>query len=253
MSHQEKFLERWSRKKRESSAAPNAPETVRDTAKPRAAAALDGSGKGERPLSSPAAVAPEFDLSTLPSIDSITAGTDIRCFFAPGVPPELTRAALRRVWSTDPAVRDFVGLEENAWDFNSPNSIAGFAERLPEIDIKKIAAQLLGDQNQHKEESEVHTAKQVPAARGDPQAAGMATESARSVPTADFARSAVAGHAAPHAGGVAARPASGTGSDNQIVQCEDNDASHKERETAQFAKGPTRRLRGSALPRIVNK
>ena len=43
-------------------------------------------------------------------IESITADTDIRAFLAPGVPVQLTRAALRRVWETDPAIRDFVGL-----------------------------------------------------------------------------------------------------------------------------------------------
>src|SRR5262249_57521793 len=50
----------------------------------------------------------------------------IRPFLAPGVPAELIRAALRRVWATDPKIRDFVGLSENAWDFNAPNAIPGF-------------------------------------------------------------------------------------------------------------------------------
>src|SRR5262249_24839339 len=69
---------------------------------------------------------PPFDPTTLPPIESIGAETDIRAFLAPGVPPELTRAALRRVWTADPKIRDFVGLAENAWDFNAPNAIAGF-------------------------------------------------------------------------------------------------------------------------------
>ena len=38
--------------------------------------------------------------------NSITAATDIRAFLAPGVPAELTRAALRRAWTADPAIRD---------------------------------------------------------------------------------------------------------------------------------------------------
>ena len=38
----------------------------------------------------------------------------------------MARAALRRVWSSDPAIRDFVGLSENSWDFNAPGAMAGF-------------------------------------------------------------------------------------------------------------------------------
>jgi Protein of unknown function (DUF3306) len=41
---------------------------------------------------------PAFDVTKLPPIESITADSDIRAFLAPGVPPELTRAALRRAW-----------------------------------------------------------------------------------------------------------------------------------------------------------
>ncbi|WP_456672075.1 hypothetical protein [Bradyrhizobium sp. LM2.9] len=42
------------------------------------------------------------------------------------MPDDLARAALRRVWSIDPAIRDFVGLSENSWDFNAPGAMAGF-------------------------------------------------------------------------------------------------------------------------------
>ena len=49
-----------------------------------------------------------------------------RAFLQRGVPASLTRAALRRAWSADPAIRDFVGLSENSWDFNNPDSIPGF-------------------------------------------------------------------------------------------------------------------------------
>jgi hypothetical protein len=67
-----------------------------------------------------------FDVTKLPAIESITAETDIRAFLAPEVPPELTRAALRRAWAADPKIREFIGLSENAWDFNAPDAMAGF-------------------------------------------------------------------------------------------------------------------------------
>jgi len=62
----------------------------------------------------------------LPSIDVIDADTDIIAFLQSGVPAELTRAALRRAWTSDPAIRDFIGIAENQWDFNDPNGIPGF-------------------------------------------------------------------------------------------------------------------------------
>lgn len=109
----EEFLARWLRRKRASKSDAPPPET----AKPA----------GDAAVRSPAAeVEAEVDLGSLPSVDSITAGTDITAFLRKGVPQELMRGALRRAWSADPAIRDFVGLAENAWDFNDPNAMPGF-------------------------------------------------------------------------------------------------------------------------------
>ncbi|MDH2346004.1 DUF3306 domain-containing protein [Bradyrhizobium sp. SSUT77] len=110
---EEEFLARWSRRKRESKS--NAP--LVETAGPA----------GEAAVPSPAVDAePDVDIGSLPSIDAITAGTDITAFLRKGIPPELVQAALRRAWTADPAIRDFVGLAENAWDFNDPNAMPGF-------------------------------------------------------------------------------------------------------------------------------
>ena len=122
MTEHESFLLRWSRRKRAVVAAPTA-------ADPDAVA--DGEAVSAPLADSPALPLPDgsqpcFDPASLPSIESITADTDIRAFLAPEVPGELTRAALRRVWATDPAIRDFVGLAENQWDFNAPNGVPGF-------------------------------------------------------------------------------------------------------------------------------
>jgi hypothetical protein len=73
-----------------------------------------------------AAMQEPFDPASLPSIDSITADTDIVAFLKSDVPTELTRAALRRAWTSDPAIRDFIGIAENQWDFNDPSGIPGF-------------------------------------------------------------------------------------------------------------------------------
>ena len=107
MSAEEDFLKRWSRRKREAAAAPPAIKPVEAAAK----------SQGDQPPETPEA---SFDPASLPPIDSITALSDITAFLRAGVPAELTHAALRRAWTADPAIRDFVGLAENAWDFNKP-------------------------------------------------------------------------------------------------------------------------------------
>jgi len=83
------------------------------------------------------------DAASLPSIESITAETDIRGFLASGVPPELTRAALRRAWACDPNIRNFVGLADYDWDFNAAGSIAGFGPLQMTDDVAKMAARIV--------------------------------------------------------------------------------------------------------------
>lgn len=88
---------------------------------------------------------PEFDVSTLPSIDSIVAGTDIRAFLSKGVPAALTQAALRKAWSADPAIRDYIGLSENSWDFNALDGQHGFAPLSSNTDIKGMLSEIFGE------------------------------------------------------------------------------------------------------------
>jgi hypothetical protein len=68
-----------------------------------------------------------FNAASLPPIESIGAESDIRPFLQPGVPQELTRAALRRAWVADPAIRDFIGLSENSWDSDARDDVPGVA------------------------------------------------------------------------------------------------------------------------------
>jgi hypothetical protein len=85
-----------------------------------------------------------FDPASLPSIEAIDLNTDIRGFLQSRVPAELTRAALRRAWASDPAIRDFIGIAENQWDFNDPEAMPGFGP-LPEgYDVSGLLSQALG-------------------------------------------------------------------------------------------------------------
>ena len=136
MSEPENFLERWSRRKQQASVQPaQAPEAKAE--KDEASAAVPAT-PAETSQPKPAA----FDIAELPSIESIGADTDVRGFLQPGVPPDLTRAALRRAWSSDPAIRDFVGLVENGWDFNDPNAMHGFGPITPE-EVARLLTQSL--------------------------------------------------------------------------------------------------------------
>jgi len=112
----EEFLARWSRRKREAKAAVEAPPPTEPAETPDPAP----SATAENPANA------EVDLANLPPVESITAATDVTAFLRQGIPPELSRAALRRAWAADPAIRDFVGLAENAWDFNDPHAMPGF-------------------------------------------------------------------------------------------------------------------------------
>jgi hypothetical protein len=126
----EDFLSRWSRRKQAAAQAAEpakSPPAADSAAAPQhAAGAPDARDPSSVAESAAQSGAPAFDTTSLPPLDSITAETDIRAFFAAGVPAELTRAALRRAWTSDPKIRDFVGLADYDWDFNAPGSMLGF-------------------------------------------------------------------------------------------------------------------------------
>lgn len=121
MSEIRKFMSRWSRRKHTSNLKGN----LREDTVP-SVIARPNSDTGDEGIASQDNAVPTFDLADLPSIESITAATDIRSFLQSAVPVELARAALRRAWVSDPLIRDFVGIGENQWDFTNPTTIPGF-------------------------------------------------------------------------------------------------------------------------------
>jgi hypothetical protein len=123
MSEEENLLLRWARLKQAAKAADQ----------------IDGASARPGAMAGPEA---PFDPASLPSIESIAADTDIIGFLRAGVPAELTRAALRRAWTSDPAIRDFIGIAENQWDFNDPNAIPGFGPLVPTESGVDILAQI---------------------------------------------------------------------------------------------------------------
>ncbi len=137
MSSDTGFLARWSRRKHDAAKAKI------EKSKPEDTPGDVASGTSAGPLATAENKQP-FDPASLPRIETISAESDIHPFLKPGVPADLTRAALRRAWSLDPAVRDFVGLSENSWDFNEPNEMTGFGP-IDRQAVGQLLARLLGE------------------------------------------------------------------------------------------------------------
>jgi Protein of unknown function (DUF3306) len=152
----EDFLSRWSRRKQaaaQATAPAKPPPDAEGAAAPEPVAggsapeSHDTSNASQSEPDGSRDCAPVFDPASLPAIESITAETDIRAFFAAGVPAELTRAALRRVWTSDPKIRDFVGLADYDWDFNQPGAMAGFGPLEGADALRAQMARRLGRDN----------------------------------------------------------------------------------------------------------
>lgn len=153
------FLARWSRLKRAPEKEP-APELE----PPKAASALEP----PEPASCPIPGLPEIDLASLPKIEDLTASSDFSIFLKPGIPGALRAAALRKMWSVDPAIRDFINCVDYQWDFNTPGGLPfGFSAELGG-DIKKLLAQAIGERD---EEEEARLAAELEAKRAAEEAA----------------------------------------------------------------------------------
>jgi hypothetical protein len=138
------FILRWARMKRGSETAQEPGIAAKGL--PSASAATASADVEAPPARADTATAEPFDLASLPSIESIVADSDIGVFLRSGVPAELTRAALRRAWASDPAIRDFIGIAESQWDFNDPDAIPGFGplqaiDNAPAV-VRQVASKL---------------------------------------------------------------------------------------------------------------
>jgi len=138
------FLARWSRRKRDVAEAEQTRSSAPDGTAPEGAAADGRSLEPVEAIERARPPEPAFDLKDLPSIESITAATDIRPFLAKGVPVDIARAALRRAWSADPRIRDFVGLADYDWDYHAVGSAAGFGPLEMTDELRRAVARIVG-------------------------------------------------------------------------------------------------------------
>ncbi len=162
----EGFLSRWSRRKR-AVVEGRAPEEAAPPAPLEA-----------KPETLPAEPEDDFDLTSLPPVESLNIESDFTAFLHRKVPLELRSAALRRAWSLDPAIRDFIGPADYAWDFNAPDGVPGFALELGG-DAMKLLSHALGlDAPAPKPEEdkapEAPAMAEAPAPEAAPEAPGLA-------------------------------------------------------------------------------
>lgn len=110
------FLDRWSKRK-----AAARKENIADKSEERVP---------QPPADAQQAVivsdAPEVALADLPSIDEIDAATDLKPWLKLNVPAAWRLAAMRKMWAADPAIAEFIGPSDYAWDWNVPDGVPGF-------------------------------------------------------------------------------------------------------------------------------
>jgi Protein of unknown function (DUF3306) len=141
MRRAEGFLSRWSRRKRESEREAHSEPSPGPSDADVTPVGAGGEAFAPAEEGEPAPAA--FDPASLPPIESISGSTDIRSFLLSGVPAALTQAALRRAWTTDPAICNFIGIAENQWDFTDPTGIPGFGPLTAADEISGTAGQML--------------------------------------------------------------------------------------------------------------
>jgi Protein of unknown function (DUF3306) len=142
MTSRENFFSRWVRLKRDSDIEPKSGPTGVQPDPDVSAGAETPSAHREDEV-----VDDAFDSASLPSIETITVDTDIRGFLQSRVPAALTRAALRQAWASDPAIRDFIGIAENQWDFNDPTAMPGFGPMRETDNVPALLARALGNRD----------------------------------------------------------------------------------------------------------
>ena len=142
MSELKDFLERWSSRKLASRTPPAPGEADAEPRTRDETRTADNDAVAKKANEADTPVDQSFDPAQLPSLESIGPDTDVAAFLHRDVPPELTRAALRRAWTSDPAIKNFVGLVESGWDFNDPSAMGGFGPISPE-EVARLAGAVI--------------------------------------------------------------------------------------------------------------
>lgn len=116
MTEVESFARRWSRLKRQTEVIP-----------------------------APAPALPEAEPEEIPPPADTIALEDMAGWLKRRVPEGWRQAALRRLWTADPAIRNFIGPADYAWDWNTPGSMPGWGPLRALDDIGSLLARAIGE------------------------------------------------------------------------------------------------------------
>ena len=228
MSEPEKFLARWSRRKQEAEHTAEKPDDALPEESVSEASAVEGPVAAATPSEKKE---DEFDLSSLPPVESIGAGTDIRAFLQKGVPLELSRAALRRAWVSDPAIRDFIEVAENQWDFATGSDIPGFGPLEASDDVRRMVAEMFQGRLDAPVVERAPTENSVQESADEQNPQGVTQHAALQNPEPQNLLEA------------------SSGSDETIVHREEENIATQQETQPSDDTLPTKRLHGGALPR----
>ena len=112
MSEDRNLLSRWSQRKAAARRGEMTPEPAEE-AQPEQTAAVE-SNEAQNVEGAPA----DDDMPVLPSIEELTAESDYTIFLNAKVPEALRRAALRKLWTSDPVLANLDGLNDYDEDYN---------------------------------------------------------------------------------------------------------------------------------------
>jgi hypothetical protein len=174
---EEPFLQRWARRKTDAAkpaaeqAAPETPEpkTIGVDMRTTETAALPQSS--DAPAEDERDESQEIDLSTLPDIDSLDADSDFSVFLQNGIPEELQKRALQKLWRLDPALGHIDGLLEYGEDFTGSGLIAEAVDT-----VYKVGKGMRTGDAEEAEDRAAEDAAEVGAADATDAATDMADE-----------------------------------------------------------------------------
>jgi hypothetical protein len=133
----EGFLSRWSRRKAGERVDPREGDRASGAEVPE----VEASTASPEPETPPALS--DEEIAALPDPATLTAGSDVSAFLRPGVPAALKHAALRRMWSLNPAIATYLDpAMEYAWDWNVPGGVPGNGALTAADDAAKAVARL---------------------------------------------------------------------------------------------------------------
>ncbi|HXF55270.1 MAG TPA: DUF3306 domain-containing protein [Hyphomicrobiaceae bacterium] len=140
----EPFLARWSRLKRRREPQPGEESGPGTAAQPDTDKSAEGARKdlAERERGQTGQSEPPLDLSKLPKIEELTADSDFAQFMDPRVPSSLRQAALRRAWTLDPRIRDFVEMSDWNYDWNVPGGAPCYGPMPTGTKVGELLAQV---------------------------------------------------------------------------------------------------------------